>query len=111
MRHTPAPGRSARRGGGPHTLNPQRLTNERGHDALLAQSLENPCGVSHMPTPGVTTTGGALRFWDTTDPTKQEPRVALYLEGSPGAPEASVVGRDRPMWPGSVRDRPLAEAV
>ena len=52
----------------------------RGYDALLTQSLDNRCAVTHMTTPEVTTTGGALRFWDTTDPTKQEPRVALYLE-------------------------------
>jgi hypothetical protein len=25
---------------------------ERGHDALLTQSLDNACGVAHMPTPG-----------------------------------------------------------
>ncbi len=43
---------------------------------LLAQSLDNPFGVPHMPTPGVTTTGGALRFWDTLIPHKEEPRVA-----------------------------------
>ena len=53
MRHTPAAGRSARRGGGCASLSyPQRRANGRGHDALLAQSLDNPCGVSHMPTPG-----------------------------------------------------------
>ncbi|MGI9146380.1 MAG: hypothetical protein ACR2IK_07525 [Chloroflexota bacterium] len=28
-----------------------------------------------MPTPGVTTTGGALRFWDTMIPHKEELRI------------------------------------
>src|SRR5260370_39321088 len=52
MRHTPAAGRSARRGGGCASLSyPQRRANGRGHAALLAQSLDNRCAVTHMPTP------------------------------------------------------------
>jgi hypothetical protein len=30
---------------------PQRRANGRGHAALLAQSLDNHCAVTHMPTP------------------------------------------------------------
>src|SRR5260370_24743240 len=52
MRHTPAAGRSARRGGGCASLSyPQRRANGRGHAALLAQSLDSRCAVTHMPTP------------------------------------------------------------
>ena len=29
---------------------PQRRANGYGHDALLAQSLHKPCGLTHMPT-------------------------------------------------------------
>src|SRR6266566_1664610 len=34
-------------------MNPQRRANRRGHAALLAQSLENPCGVYHMAHTGL----------------------------------------------------------
>jgi hypothetical protein len=53
MRYATPAGRSPRRGGGCASLSyPQRRANGRGHDALLAQSLHKPFGLTHMPTPG-----------------------------------------------------------
>ena len=34
-------------------MNPQRRANRRGHAVLLAQNLENPCGVYHMAHSGL----------------------------------------------------------
>src|SRR6266567_9079963 len=34
-------------------MNPQRRANRRGHAVLLAQNLENPCGVYHMAHTGL----------------------------------------------------------
>jgi hypothetical protein len=63
MRHAAAVGRPAWRGGGGHSLSyPLRRANGHGHDALLAQSLHKPFGLTHMPTPGATTTGDARCF-------------------------------------------------
>ena len=51
MRYATPAGRSPRRGGGCASLSyPQRRANGRGHAALLAQSLDNRCAVTHMPT-------------------------------------------------------------
>ena len=44
--------------------NPQRRANGRGHAALLPQSLDNRGAVTHMTTPGATTTGDARCFLD-----------------------------------------------
>ena len=60
---------------------PQRRANRRGHAALLAQSLENPCGVDHMPTPGATTTLRSLclgTLIPTNGPTGGLMVVAIY---------------------------------
>jgi hypothetical protein len=48
---------AARVGGAGHreAPSPQRRASRRGHAALLSQSLDNSCGVAHMPTPVTTT--------------------------------------------------------
>ena len=56
--------RSARRGGASHHVNPQRRANRRGHAVLLAQNLENPCGVYHMAHSGLLTTASSFHVFN-----------------------------------------------
>src|SRR5712691_10648395 len=79
MRHTPAAGRSARRGGGPHTLKstaPREWAwTWRSARAELGKPLR---GFPHAH-PRSDDYGGALRFWDKTDPTKTRAAGGLMV--------------------------------